>query len=73
MNRPAPGTGGVKNDPPAPAPQEAEPEVEPVPLTRPRTVATGWRVALFLWVTAFGFLAAYELIWTFFKLLKIRQ
>ena len=28
--------------------------------------------SLFLWVTAFGFLAAYELLWTLFKLLKIR-
>jgi hypothetical protein len=72
MERPAPKTGGVKHDPPAPAAEDA-PETEPVRPVPPRPVPTAWRVVMLLWVTAFAFLAAYELLYTTFKLLKIRD
>jgi hypothetical protein len=61
MERPAPKTG-----PPPP------PEPEPEPPAAQQPAASPWRVVLFIWVTAFGFLAAYELLWTIFKLLKLR-
>lgn len=74
MERPAPKTGGVRNDPPAPAPApETEPEAEPAAPSRPRPIPTGARVVLFLWVTAFGFLVAYELIYVLFKFLNLRE
>jgi hypothetical protein len=70
MDRSGPKTGHVQKEP-SETPVEVEPVAEAAPAAR-QPVPTGWRIALFLWVTAFGFLAAYELLWTLFKLLKIR-
>jgi hypothetical protein len=70
MDRSGPKTGHVQREP-AGTPPEVEPVAEAPPPQRP-AVPTGWRIALFLWVTAFGFLAAYELLWTIFKILRIR-
>lgn len=69
MDRPTPGHGQVRAEPPAP-PGGPAPEAPPPP---PRArISTGWRIALFVWVTAFGFLAVYELLSALFKLLKLR-
>jgi hypothetical protein len=70
MDRSGSKAGQVQKGP-TETPVEVEPVLEPAQVQRP-AVSTGWRIALFLWVTAFGFLAAYELLWTLFKLLKIR-
>ncbi len=69
MDRPAPDPGRVRAEPPPPLtalPAEPEP---PSPRPRPR-IGIGWRIALFAWVTAFGFLAAYELLSAIFRLIR---
>ena len=36
----------------------------------PQMMRVGWRIALFAWVTAFGFLAAYEVLSAIFRLIR---
>jgi hypothetical protein len=71
MDSPAPKPGHLRNDLPGlQQPATAEPKEGP-PLPRKRS-DTGWNIALFVWVTAFGFLVAYELITMVFRLFKVR-
>jgi hypothetical protein len=69
MDSPAPKPGPLRTDPAGLSqPAASDPEA---PAPRQRS-SIGWRIALFVWMTAFGFLAAYELILTLFKTLKLR-
>jgi hypothetical protein len=71
MERPAPKPGHMRPDlSDIPEQVEAEPETPTRGSSPP--VALGWRFALLLWVTAVGFLVAFELVSTLFKLLKVR-
>jgi hypothetical protein len=70
MDRPASKPGQVRTDPPALVPS-AEPEEAPAPSPAPK-VSAGWRFTTFLWLTAFGFLAAYEVFWVVLKVLKLK-
>jgi hypothetical protein len=52
------------------------PSKDPVPASAPaapvprRRLATGWRVALFLWATSFGFLFLYEVLTSILRLVS---
>jgi hypothetical protein len=68
MTTPAYKPGPLRSDPPAVA-QQVAPQSEQSAQSK---VSTGWRIVLFLWVTAFGFLVVYEVIWTIFRLLHVK-
>jgi hypothetical protein len=73
MDRPLPKPDLSRTDPPIlTQPSEPEPDVSSAPATPPRA-ARAWRLVILLWVTAFGFLAAYEMLYAVFKLLHIRE
>ncbi len=69
MDSSAPKHGQVRADPPGFAEPAAPAAAEP---PRQRRSSAAWRVVLFIWVTAFGFLVAYELITMVFRMLNIR-
>jgi hypothetical protein len=74
MDRPAPKPGNLRTDLPE-LQQPAEPEPEAASAAPPptRSNTLGWRIAMFLWLTAFGFLATFELVSLLLKALNIRQ
>jgi hypothetical protein len=74
MDRPAPKPGNLRTDlPELSHPAEPEPEAAPAAPPQTRSNTLGWRIAMFLWLTAFGFLATFELVSLILKVLKIRQ
>jgi hypothetical protein len=74
MDRPAPKPGNLRTDlPELQPPTEQQPEAAPAAGPPARANTLGWRIAMFLWLTAFGFLATFELVSLLLKLLKIRQ
>jgi hypothetical protein len=70
MDSPAAKPGHVRKDLPDPAEAESA-KVDPAPKTD-QPLPFGWRIALFIWLSAAGFLIVYELISVIFRLLKIR-
>jgi hypothetical protein len=69
MDSPAPKPGQIRTD----ASELSQPAASDPQAPQPRQRASiGWRIAMFVWATAFGFLAAYEVILSLFRLLKVR-
>jgi hypothetical protein len=73
MDRPASKPGHVRTDPPPllVPPPEQEPEESLAPSPKQR-VSAGWRFTTLLWITAFGFLAVYEVFWVVLKMLRLK-
>jgi hypothetical protein len=71
MERPVPKPGNLRPDLPD-FPPEIEAESETPSSAGSRSAITGWRIAILIWVTAFGFLITFELVSQVFKLLKLR-
>lgn len=59
----SPPPGHIQKEPSGPLPDAEEVSETQAP------IPTGWRVALFLWVTSFGFLLVYELLSALLKIL----
>jgi hypothetical protein len=63
--------GHVRKD----APEAAAPAIEQPEADRAEQVqrgGRGWRIALFIWVSAFAFLVAYELLSMVLRVLNVR-
>lgn len=65
MTRHLPKAGHFQPEP-VPLAAGGAPESAEEPTTR---AALGWRIALFVWLTAFAFLLAYEMLSALFKVL----